>query len=84
VPAAAEAGQGAPILTHASRSASSCLASFLPLGIFSGPDWRTAVMRRLLSGSPGWIAGPESPPFFIAAKESTLRPAICTSFPWQE
>src|SRR5262245_28763867 len=41
-----------------------------------------ALMRRLLSGSPGTIAGPLSPPLSSAARESSRRPLFAFLGPW--
>src|SRR5438128_11813389 len=39
-------------------------------------------MSKLLSGSPGAIAGPLSPPLSKAARESTRRPWLTFLSPW--
>src|SRR6185295_14072207 len=71
-------GHAAPALIHAVRSAISASLSFPPRGIFSsGSVCRTAVISRLLSGSPGLIAGPREPPFSIASALSRRRSPSC-------
>ncbi len=42
----------------------------------SGLAWRTALMSKLCSGSPGTMAGPASPPVRMAAAESSTRPFL--------
>ena len=56
-------GQIAPAFTQAVSSLISLSSKRPPKGIFKfGSLWRTAWMRRLLSGSPGTMAGTRFPP----------------------
>ena len=77
-------GNGAPLSTHAARSAISESFSFPSGGIFSTPsEWRIARRSRLSSGLTGTMSGfPEPPPFLSAPAESSRRPDICLSAPW--
>ncbi len=69
------AGQGAPILIQSFNTPISSSESLPPLGgILISPVWCTACSSRLLSGSPGTIAGPESPPLIIASREIICSP----------
>ena len=65
------------------RAATSASLSFPLGGIWRSAEWFTASIRRLASGRPGSIAGPESPPLIRAARESSRRPAFCLLGPWQ-
>ena len=68
-------GSGAPIFTHASRSAICAALSFVFGGIFSsGSDQRIASISRLFSGSPATKLGPLSPPLSKAARVSSSSP----------
>src|SRR5258708_6512017 len=71
-----DSGQIAPSFTHLVRSAICAVERDAPFfGIISaGLVWRTAVIKRLLSGSPGTMAGPVLPPFNIPSRESSRRP----------
>ena len=65
--------------THSTSSAISASDNFaFPFGGIckSGLAWRTALMSKLFSGSPGTTAGPESPPMRIAPSESSTRPFL--------
>ena len=70
----AACGHGAPFRIHCSNAAICCsLRRFPSKGILSSPVWRIARIRRLDSGSPGTIAGPDSPPMSNASRESTRK-----------
>ena len=76
-------GQGAPIFTQAVRSAISWSFNLPPSGIFSRSSvWLTARMRRLCSGLPGTMAGPDLPPLSKFSRESSCSPPIC-ELVWQ-
>ena len=79
----AEAGHGAPARTHSTSASTSDGFRRPPFGIFSvSRVWRTAWIIRLLSGSPGTIAGPDRPPFSSPSRESRRSPPIRWST-WQ-
>jgi hypothetical protein len=64
-------GSGAPILTHASRSAIAEPGNFV-FGIFKSlSTCRTALSSRLSFGLPGTSAGPLTPPSSSPARLST-------------
>ena len=46
------------------------------MGICSSSVCRMARMRMLFSGSPGTMAGPESPPFRTPSRLSRKRPPL--------
>src|SRR5579871_2462601 len=46
------------------------------------PDW-TRFNRRLCSGWPGTMAGPDFPPFSMEARERRSSPPSCLLMPWQ-
>src|SRR5579859_5064134 len=77
----ASRGSGAPIFIHASRSAIMLSGSLFPLGGIwrSGSVYRTALISRLCSGSPGRIAGPVSPPFKTPFLLSSKSPPLTFS-----
>src|SRR5215469_8324610 len=77
------AGQAAPALTQASKSAISAGFNLPPYGIFNaGSVWRMALIKRLFSASPGTIAGPRLPPFFMPSNVSRRKPPSC-ELVWQ-
>src|SRR5436190_6025785 len=81
---AADLGQTAPAFTQAERSATSESFNLPPIGILRlGSVCRTADMSRLLSGSPGVIAGPRVPPLSIASALSRRR-SPSFELVWQE
>jgi hypothetical protein len=51
-------------------------------GILRSVVWWTAVSSRLFSGSPGTMAGPESPPLRMDSREVRERPPLAASW-WQ-
>ena len=70
-------GSGAPILTHASKSAIDLFRQGLSGGIWSESSvYRIAVISRLSSGLPGTTAGPVSPPLRRPSRLSTSRPPL--------
>src|SRR5207247_11195698 len=70
-------GHGAPILTHAVRSAISFAGSFIFGGICNVSLCRIAWMIRLSSGLPALSAGPERPPGSSAPNQSTRTVLFC-------
>src|SRR6185295_8938885 len=85
-PATAAAGQGRPRRIHSFRSATSAAFSRPLGGILSSSEYPTARRRRLLSAWPASAAGPLSPPFRIASRESRSRPPLrlFAAVLWQE
>ena len=86
-----ERGSGAPALIHSTSTAISSAASRgrgWPLwsssgGIDDSPSTpRIALRRSDASGSPGRIAGPESPPFCHPSRESSARPPLVLAPAW--
>ena len=84
LPAGGDSGQIAPSLTQVRRSAISESVS-LPCGgiLRRSCVWATACRSRLLSGSPGTIAGPDLPPFRKASRPLISRPPMRAPV-WQE
>ena len=76
-------GSGAPSFTHCSSAATSSEPSARLGGICKSLSFRrTAWMRRLLSGSPGTMTAPCSPPFCQPGLVSRRRPPSCFFSPW--
>ncbi len=76
-------GQGRPMATQRVRMAACSGGSCLAGGMCSAPVWRTALISRLLSGSPATTAGPLLPPLSMATRLSRRRPPSCFFGPWQ-
>ena len=78
------AGHGAPSAIQRRSTAMSLLVSFSLGGISnSGLACITAWSSRLSEGFPGMTAGPLSPPFTVAARESRRSAPFTLSGPWQ-
>src|SRR5579863_9539288 len=76
-------GHTAPALIQAAKSATSESLSFPPRGILRpGSVCRIALIRRLLSGSPGTTAIPRCPPLSMSSRLSRRRPPSADSV-WQ-
>ncbi len=79
-------GSAAPSRTHRTRSATTLSGSLgRSFGMaLSARSCLTAWISGLASGFPGTMAGPESPPFRSASRESTRSPPLAVpSAPWQ-
>ena len=72
----ATTGQGASMRIHSMSPSICCGVSGSSSRGISWPSisWRTVWISRLPEGSPGMIAGPESPPRSIASLELSRRP----------
>ena len=77
LPAGRSSGHGAPARIQSVRSAISRSRDLPPeIGMLSfGSAWLTARIKRLSSGLPGTIAGPDLPPASSAARESDAQSA---------
>ena len=74
---------GRPNRTHCDDAETCFSLSFVLGGISRSSARRTAEIKRLFSGWPGTIAGPRSPPWSIASRESSRSPDYCFFGPWQ-
>ena len=73
-------GSWAPRRTQAATNSISSGASLPSGGICGAPaSQRIARIKRLWSGSPGTIAGPESPPWAQPSRRSSRRPPLISS-----
>ena len=86
VVAAPVRGSGAPIFTHASRSATAAAGSFCSGMRSDSSACRTALISRLFSGSPGITAGPDEPPLSTPSRVSSRNSPLSffASAEWHE